>query len=119
MTTVVRRKSPSRDSELLYNPALLRQMKETADRVANYLKTDNETFREYFAKKLLISFILVDERKSKMHSMTIDCLDTTKDGFEDLFEQYAWFCGYLVVWDKESEIIESRFEAKSAACKGS
>jgi hypothetical protein len=112
MATVVRRKCPSRDSELLHNPALLIQMKETAYRVANCLKTDNEAFRESFAKKLLISFIVVDEWKSKMHSIilkvTIGCLDTTKDGFEDIFEHYAWFCGYVVVWNKESVVIESR-----------
>ena len=38
---------------------------------------------------------------------TFECLDTTKDGFEDIFEQYAWFCGYAVVWNKESVVIES------------
>ena len=115
MATVVWRKIPSRDFELLYSPALMRQMKETAYRVADYLKTDDEVAREDFAKALLITFIRVDEWKLRTSSITLEstirCLDTTKDGFKGIFEHYAWFCGYDVVWSQESVVIESRFGA--------
>jgi hypothetical protein len=106
MTTVARR-----NSELLYNPVVLIQMKETAYGIATYLKAEDEVLREGFAKKLLITFILIEERRMKTSPITLwstfECLDTTKDGFEDIFEQYAWFCGYAVVWNKESVVIES------------
>ncbi len=113
MTTVARR-----SSELLYDPVVLIQMKKTAYGIANYLKSEDEVAREDFAKRLLITFILIDERRMKTSPITLqstfECLDTTKDGFVDIFEQYAWYCGYAVEWNKESVVIEN-----SAACKGS
>lgn len=106
MTTVARR-----SSELLYDPVMLIQMKQTAYGIANYLKAEDEVVREDFAKKLFITLILIDEQQMEASPITLqstlECLDTTKDGFVDIFEQYAWYCGYAVVWDKESVIIES------------
>lgn len=106
MTTVVRR-----NSELLYDPVALRQMKVAAYGIANYLKAADEVLREDFAKRLFITLILIGEQKMETSPVTLqstfECLDTTKDGFENIFEQYAWFCGYAVVWNKESVVIES------------
>jgi hypothetical protein len=113
MATSVRRKSITRDSELLYNPALLRQMKETAYRVAAYLRTDDEAVQQKLAKSFLITFILIDEKKLKLPlgilKSTMSDFDTTKDGFQDIFEQYVWFCGYTMAWNQQSIEIKNRF----------
>jgi hypothetical protein len=50
---------------------------------------------------------------------TVGRLDTTKAGFEDIFEHYAWFCGYMVAWSEELVVIESRFGVRPAAFLGS
>ena len=113
MASIVGRKCPSRNSEVLYNPVLLIKMKETAGRIASYLMTDDEAVRQDLAKSILITFILVDEKKVSSPFLivksTVCCLDT-KDGFEDIVRQYAWFCGYTTAWNQKPVItFKSRF----------